>query len=774
MKPNTNPFRGLILVLFVVALVFCGTSIYRTASAHQQTDRVYSDIRTLFEQEKVDRFTVDDNNNLTITLKEPVDGSRIVVYSIYNFQLFYDDFNDLVVKQYESGILSSYDYPDSPSPAWMSTILTWVVVLAVMAILWYFLFLRRTQGGGGGPSASQFGKAKARTLAETGRTVTFDDVAGADEEKEELAEIVDFLRQPAQYTQLGARIPKGVLLVGPPGTGKTLLARAVAGEAGCQYLSISGSDFVELYVGVGASRVRDLFEQAKKSSPAIVFIDEIDAVGRQRGAGLGGGHDEREQTLNQLLVEMDGFASNEGVIVLAATNRADILDPALLRPGRFDRQIYVGLPDIKGREEILRVHARSKPLAEDVDLRTIAQATVGFTGADLENLLNEAALLSAREKRPFIRMDVIHEAMLKVIAGPEKKSRVVPPHAKKLTAYHEAGHAVVIHELKTQDPVHQITIIPRGPAGGLTISLPEEDRMYQSRKELQERICTCLGGRVAEELVLGDISTGASNDLQTATSIARSMVMKYGMSDRLGAISYDNDQEVFIGRSMSQARAYSEEIAGLIDEEIKALLDTAYARCRQILSENMAALERTAQYLLEFETMSADDFKLVFDDPDALEQRKAEERTQREREESERAAKEARLKAEREAERQRQQEVAEISSGIKTLAKDLKIPVLVLAQLNREVDKTAGAGARPKLAHLRESGTIEQDADIVTFLHRNRDDAKEVSSADQSVDAEWIIEKNRNGRTGILKLLFFPTKMEFIAAAPYKEEDCPQ
>ena len=659
MKPNTNPFRGLILVLFVVALVFCGTSIYRTASAHQQTDRVYSDIRTLFEQEKVDRFTVDDNNNLTITLKEPVDGSRIVVYSIYNFQLFYDDFNDLVVKQYESGILSSYDYPDSPSPAWMSTILTWVVVLAVMAILWYFLFLRRTQGGGGGPSASQFGKAKARTLAETGRTVTFDDVAGADEEKEELAEIVDFLRQPAQYTQLGARIPKGVLLVGPPGTGKTLLARAVAGEAGCQYLSISGSDFVELYVGVGASRVRDLFEQAKKSSPAIVFIDEIDAVGRQRGAGLGGGHDEREQTLNQLLVEMDGFASNEGVIVLAATNRADILDPALLRPGRFDRQINVGLPDIKGREEILRVHARNKPLAEDVDLRTIAQATVGFTGADLENLLNEAALLSAREKRPFIRMDVIHEAMLKVIAGPEKKSRVVPPHAKKLTAYHEAGHAVVIHELKTQDPVHQITIIPRGPAGGLTISLPEEDRMYQSRKELQERICTCLGGRVAEELVLGDISTGASNDLQTATSIARSMVMKYGMSDRLGAISYDNDQEVFIGRSMSQARAYSEEIAGLIDEEIKALLDTAYTRCRQILSENMDALERTAQYLLEFETMSADDFKLVFDDPDALEQRKAEERTQREREESERAAKEARLKAEREAERQHQQEVAE-------------------------------------------------------------------------------------------------------------------
>ena len=447
--------------------------------------------------------------------------------------------------------------------------------------------------------------------------------------------------------------------MGPPGTGKTLLARAVAGEAGCQYLSISGSDFVELYVGVGASRVRDLFEQAKKNAPAIVFIDEIDAVGRQRGTGLGGGHDEREQTLNQLLVEMDGFASNEGVIVLAATNRADILDPALLRPGRFDRQIYVGLPDIKGREEILRVHARNKPLAEDVDLHTVAQATVGFTGADLENLLNEAALLSAREKRPFIRMDVLHEAMLKVIAGPEKKSRVVPLHARKLTAYHEAGHAVVIHELKTQDPVHQITIIPRGPAGGLTISLPEEDRMYQSRQELQERICTCLGGRVAEELVLGDISTGASNDLQTATSIARSMVMKYGMSDRLGAISYDSDQEVFIGRSMSQARAYSEEVAGLIDEEIKAILDTAYARCREILSQNMDALERTAQYLLEFETMSAEDFQLVFQPPEVLERRKAEERVQRTRQAEEKAAEQARLQAAREAEMARRLQEAD-------------------------------------------------------------------------------------------------------------------
>ena len=487
MKQNANPFRGLLLMICVLALVFFATSIFRTTT--HQTNYTYADIRVLLEEEKVDKVLVDDDS-VTLTLKQPQNGSQVVTYPIYSFQLFYDDFNDLIVQQLHDGIISDYDYPDSPSPAWLSTILTWVVVLVVMALLWYFLFLRRSQGGGG-PSAAQFGKARARTLAESGRTVTFADVAGADEEKEELAEVVDFLRQPAQYTQLGARIPKGVLLVGPPGTGKTLLARAVAGEAGCQYLSISGSDFVELYVGVGASRVRDLFDQAKKSAPAIVFIDEIDAVGRQRGTGLGGGHDEREQTLNQLLVEMDGFASNEGVIVLAATNRADILDPALLRPG------------------------------------------------------------------------------------------------------------------------------------------------------------------------LGDISTGASNDLQTATAIARSMVMKYGMSDRLGAISYDSDQEVFIGRSMTQARAYSEEVAGLIDEEIKALLDSAYARCQEILSQHQEELERTAQYLLEFETMSAEDFKLVFDDPDALERRKAEERVRRLRAAEEAAAEQARLQAEQEAEAARRRQAAE-------------------------------------------------------------------------------------------------------------------
>ncbi len=513
--------------------------------------------------------------------------------------------------------------------------------------------------GGGGPSATQFGKVKARTLAETGRTVTFADVAGADEEKEELAEVVDFLRQPAQYTP-GRPHSQGHPPGGPAGHRQNP-AGPGGGRGGRLPVSLHlRLDFVELYVGVGASRVRDLFDQAKKEAPAIVFIDEIDAVGRQRGAGLGGGHDEREQTLNQLLVEMDGFASNEGVIVMAATNRQDILDPALLRPGRFDRQIYVGLPDIRGREEILKVHARKKPLAEDVDLHTVAKATAGFTGADLENLLNEAALLSARDKRPFIRMSDLHEAMMKVIAGPEKKSRVVTPQAKRLTAYHEAGHAVVIHELDSQDPVHQITIIPRGPAGGMTISLPQEDRAYQSRRELEERICTCLGGRVAEQLVLGDVSTGASNDLQTATSIARSMVMKYGMSDKLGAIAYGNESdEVFIGRTMAQARSYSEEVAGLIDEEVKAILDTAYARCREILFQNMDALERTAQYLLEFETMSAEDFQLVFQPRRFWNAGRPRRRVQRTRQAEEKAAEQARLQAAREAEMARRLQEAD-------------------------------------------------------------------------------------------------------------------
>ena len=431
---------------------------------------------------------------------------------------------------------------------------------------------------------AKFGNARTRTPSAKDKKVTFRDVAGADEEKEELQEIVEFLQDPKKFMTLGARIPKGVLLVGPPGTGKTLLAKAVAGEAGVGFLSISGSDFVELYVGVGASRVRDLFDQAKKTSPAIVFIDEIDAVGRQRGTGVGGGHDEREQTLNQLLVEMDGFAANEGVVVLAATNRADVLDPALLRPGRFDRQIYVGLPDIRGREEILKVHAKDKPLAEDVDLKKLAQGTAGFTGADLENLVIEAALLAARKDQSFITLADLKAAEIKVIAGPEKKSRIVPQHERELTAWHEAGHAVVMHALPGQDPVSQITIVPRGQAGGMTISLPEEDRSYLSKRYMENQIVALLGGRVAEKLCLGDISTGASNDIQRATAIARKMVASYGMSDRIGTVSFDSGHdEVFIGKSMAQTRANSEKTAAEMDGEIRRIIDEAYARCEEIL-----------------------------------------------------------------------------------------------------------------------------------------------------------------------------------------------
>ena len=609
---------NLSFILLAIVILLCVNWLWQSDSQADQME--YSQVRQLFLQEKVESFSIDSGGTLTMELRGQEDGEEPVRYELYSFQLFYDDFNDLVQEQYADGIILHYDYPEPIRTNWLLELLPFLLVAVVFGLMWYFL-VARAQGGGMGPDKmAKFGSAHTRTLTDKDKKTTFDNVAGADEEKEELQEIVEFLRDPQKFIALGARIPKGVLLVGPPGTGKTLIAKAVAGEAGVHFLSISGSDFVELYVGVGASRVRDLFDQAKKEAPAIVFIDEIDAVGRQRGAGLGGGHDEREQTLNQLLVEMDGFASNEGVIVMAATNRQDILDPALLRPGRFDRQIYVGLPDIRGREEILKVHARKKPLSEDASLSDIAKATAGFTGADLENLLNEAALLAARANQRFITMSDLHEAMMKVIAGPEKKSRVVTPLAKRLTAYHEAGHAVVIHELPTQDPVHQITIIPRGPAGGMTISLPQEDRAYQSKAELEEHIAVCLGGRVAEQLVLGDISTGASNDIQKASSIARAMVTKYGMSEKLGTIAYGNESdEVFIGRTMAQARSYSEDVAGLIDEEVKSIVDRAYARCEEILTRCRPQLELTAQYLLAHETMSGAEFAKVFTDPEAEE-----------------------------------------------------------------------------------------------------------------------------------------------------------
>ncbi len=609
----------------ITMYLLLGLTIFFTVLSVQQMDRsngpTYSQIRTYFLQEQVEYFSL-EGRKLTLILREQEDGhSAKLTYQIADPRIFYNDMQELVNEQLASGILKGYDYPPGVEGSWWYNMLPYLVVAVVLVLFWYLMLHRNSSAAGGGGAAgsgSRFGRARTQTLSDQAKKVTFDDVAGADEEKEELQEIVEFLRDPLRFSNLGAHIPKGVLLVGPPGTGKTLLAKAVAGEAGVQFLSISGSDFVELYVGVGASRVRDLFDEAKKNAPAIVFIDEIDAVGRQRGTGLGGGHDEREQTLNQLLVEMDGFASNEGVVVLAATNRQDILDPALLRPGRFDRQVYVGLPDIRGREAILKVHSRHKPLAEDVNLNQVARATAGFTGADLENLLNEAALLTAREERRFITQSDIHTAMMKVIAGPEKRSRVVTEPARRLTAYHEAGHAVVIHELPTQEPVHQITIIPRGTAGGMTISLPTEDKSYHSRRELEERIAVCLGGRVAEQLVLGDISTGASSDIQKASQIARSMVTKYGMSEKLGTIVYGNESdEIFIGRSMAQARTYSEEVAGLIDQEVKAIVDRAYARCEQILTSRRRELEVTARYLLDHETMEADVFTKIFDAPDA-------------------------------------------------------------------------------------------------------------------------------------------------------------
>ena len=608
--------RDIALYALLFAVVFYAVSFLQRADWEDGPD--YSQIRTYFAQERVEYFTLKDNV-LTLTLRDEngSDKTDTFTYELARTDFFYNDMHQLIDQQLSDGILKGYDYPPGIENAWWYSLVGPALMVAAAGVFLFVIFRQRAAASGGPPGANHFGHARTRTLSDQSKPVTFDDVAGAEEEKGELQEIVEFLRDPERFTALGARIPKGVLLVGPPGTGKTLIAKAVAGEAGVHFLSISGSDFVELYVGVGASRVRDLFEQAKKEAPAIVFIDEIDAVGRRRGAGLGGGHDEREQTLNQLLVEMDGFGSNEGVIVLAATNRQDILDPALLRPGRFDRQIYVGLPDIRGREAILKVHAKRKPLAEDVSLTQVAQATAGFTGADLANLLNEAALLAARQHSQFITAAHLHEAMLKVIAGPEKKSRVVTDHARRLTAYHEAGHAVVIHQLPTQDPVHQITIIPRGPAGGMTISLPTEDKAYLSKKELEERIAVCLGGRVAEELVLRDVSTGASSDIQKASELARAMVTKYGMSEKLGAIAYGSESdEIFLGRSMAQARTYSEEVAAQIDQEVKNIIEQAHARCRDILTQHRHELDITARYLLDHETMDAQTFDHVFTQPD--------------------------------------------------------------------------------------------------------------------------------------------------------------
>lgn len=611
---QNNKFKGIFIYLAVIVLLVIGMVTMLQMSATPGEHTTYSKVISEFDNYNVSGYTLDlGSGELQYTLKS--DNTKKYKYSVPNVSLFLQDtqgyrkaYNE---KNPDSQLVEDF-YPVSDN----SFLLSFLPYLLMVALMIGFTFVIMRQASGGG-KMSQFSKANARTQPSNGPKITFADVAGAEEEKEEMSEIVDFMKNPRKYQELGAKIPRGVLLLGPPGTGKTLLAKAVAGEANVPFFSISGSDFVEMFVGVGASRVRDLFDQAKKHTPSIIFIDEIDAVGRQRGTGLGGGHDEREQTLNQLLVEMDGFTDNQGVIVIAATNRRDILDPALLRPGRFDRQITVGYPDIKGREAILRVHTKNKKLAPDISLATIAKGTAGFTGADLANLVNEAALLAARNNRKAITQPDIEEATIKVVAGPEKKSKVVSEDEKRLTAFHEAGHAVCTFHCKTQDPVHQVSIIPRGMAGGYTMSLPEHDRSFRSKTQMEEEIIVLLGGRVAEKIVLDEISTGASNDIERATDLARSMITRYGFSEKLGPIVYGHDNsEVFLGRDYSQGRNYSENVAAEIDGEIRELIDTSYENAKQILLSHRDQLDKVAHYLMEHEKIDGDDFiKLMNGEP---------------------------------------------------------------------------------------------------------------------------------------------------------------
>ena len=623
---NSNKLKGVIIYLVIIFLLIFGlVSVLNIASNSSRTTVTYSGVISEFDDLNVAQYQLDlGSGALSYKLKGEAAGAPAHQYTVPNVSIFINDINSGYTSD---GKAANYRLryneanPDSPlvedyipisDNTFLTNVLPYLLLVGVM-IIFTVIVMRQSTGAG---KMSSFSKANVRQ--NTGKKVTFDDVAGADEEKQELEEIVDFLKNPGKYREIGARVPKGVLLVGPPGTGKTLLAKAVAGEVGAPFFSISGSDFVEMFVGVGASRVRDLFEQAKKKTPSIIFIDEIDAVGRQRGAGLGGGHDEREQTLNQLLVEMDGFTENDSIIVMAATNRRDILDPALLRPGRFDRQIVVNYPDIKGREEILKVHTRNKNIGPDVDLKTIAATTAGFTGADLENLVNEAALLAARANRRAITKADIEEATIKVVAGPEKKSKVVTPEEKKLTAYHESGHAITTYFCKSQDKVHQVSIIPRGMAGGFTMHVPEKDRSFVSKTYMEEEIIVLLGGRVAEKLILDDISTGASNDIERATSVARNMVTRYGFSEKLGPILYGHEnQEVFLGRDYSQGRNYSENVAAEIDGEIRELIETGYEKAKEILTEHGDLLERCAQYLMKHEKIDGPDFyKLMADEID--------------------------------------------------------------------------------------------------------------------------------------------------------------
>ncbi len=585
----------------------------------------YSDIVLKFKNEEVTKFQISNTDEIKLYTKD----NQVLTYTLRDYSKFMDMYGELIDSQVESGIIESYDIEPPVNMPWWFMFIPYVVVILIFVFFWFFMM---NQAGGRGGKINSFGKSRARIITDDKNKVTFNDVAGADEEKEELKEIVDFLKDPQKFTKLGAKIPHGVLLVGPPGTGKTLLAKAVAGEAGVPFFSISGSDFVEMYVGVGASRVRDLFDTARKHPASIIFIDEIDAVGRHRGAGLGGGHDEREQTLNQLLVEMDGFGSHSGIIVIAATNRPDILDPALLRPGRFDRQVTVDYPDTRGRHAILKVHAKNKPLEEDVDLEIVAKTTVGFTGADLANVLNEAALLAARRGKHLIGMNDIEDATIKCMVGPQKTSKIISEKEKKLTAFHEAGHAVVTKFIQPDFPVHQISIIASGRAGGYTLSLPIEDRSYMSMTDMQNEIVTLLGGRVAEAIVLGDISTGASNDIQRATNIARNMVTKYGMSDLLGPIVYGSDHgndEVFLGRDFSNTKNYSESTASSIDNEIKRIISAAYDKAKSILEEHRDKLDFIAEFLIKYETMDEGQFNAAMDGTptfEELEEMKSEKR----------------------------------------------------------------------------------------------------------------------------------------------------
>ncbi len=603
--------RFLPLIIYLIALVLIFSWVNGLFSK-TLTRIPYSEIVNLFKTEQVRAFVV-DGQTIQLELRTPYNGESVVTASLASPDQFREELGDLFSEQLENGVLTSYNFVPEAGFSPYSLILPLILAGLVLLFAWAMIMNRANAGSN---PLQNFGKARTVLGVPDGKTVTFQDVAGADEEKEELQEVVDFLKNPEKFTEIGARIPHGILLVGPPGTGKTLLARAVAGEAGVQFLSISGSDFVEMYVGVGASRVRDLFEQAKKVAPAIIFIDEIDAVGRKRGSGLGGGHDEKEQTLNQMLVEMDGFTRTEGVIVLAATNRPDILDPALLRPGRFDRQINVGRPDVKGREEILRVHAKNKKLDGSVSLKTVARATAGFTGADLANLLNEAAIMAARASRPVLNMEDLNEALMKITAGPAKKSRVQTRKDLRETAIHEAGHAVAMYCLPTHDPVRHITIIPRGQSLGATWYLPQDDSANLTRNQMYEQIVSLLGGRVAEALFLGDISVGASNDIDRASKLARDMVARYGMSEKLGTVSYLDGEEVFIGRDYQTTKSYSEKVAGTIDDEVKTLIDRAYDHCKRILTENSEKLHAVVDFLLERESMTGEQFTAIMEGRD--------------------------------------------------------------------------------------------------------------------------------------------------------------